>query len=321
MSKSRYLQKYIGVPVFATSLLVSPLFVGTASASGDATFSVGDNGSDINTLQSDLTNQGFNTGTDGVFGNDTKQAVMDFQKENGLQVDGVAGKNTLIALSGGTSSNTSNTALLQMGSSNSQVEEAQSKLNNHGYDIAIDGIFGSATQSAVKSFQSESNIQVDGIVGNDTLNALNNGADVPAESPSDSPAETPSETPSDSSQASNDVTAIAQDLVGSPYTFGGNSPAGFDSSGFINYVFAQVGVDLDRTHADMWNNNGHMVSQPSPGDVVFFENTYQPGISHSGIYLGNNQMVHAGTSNTGVEVTSMDIDYWSSRYVGAKSMQ
>src|SRR5699024_8431899 len=105
---------------------------------------------------------------------------MDFQKENGLQVDGVTGKNTLIALSGGTSANTSNTAHLQMGSSNYQVEEAQSKLNNHGYDIAIDGIFGSATQSAVKSFQRESNIQVDGIVGEDTLTALNNGANEPA---------------------------------------------------------------------------------------------------------------------------------------------
>src|SRR5699024_1881494 len=113
---------------------------------------------------------------------------MDFQKENGLQVDGVAGKNTLIALSGGTSSNTSNTALLQMGSSNSQVEVAQLILNNHWYDIAIDGIFCSATQSAVKSCQSESMIQLDGIVGNDTLNALNNGADLPAESPSYSPA-------------------------------------------------------------------------------------------------------------------------------------
>lgn len=313
MSKSRYLQKYIGVPVIATTFLVSPLFVGTASASGDATFSAGDNGSDINTLQSDLSNQGYKTGTDGIYGKETKQSVMDFQEENGLQVDGIAGKNTLIALSGGTSSNTSNSALLQLGSNNPQVKEAQSQLNNHGYDIAIDGIFGSATQDAIQSFQSESDIQVDGIVGNDTLNALNNGSDAPADSPS--------ETPSDSSQGANDVTTIAQDLVGSPYTFGGNSPAGFDSSGFINYVFAQVGVDLDRTHADMWNNNGQTVSQPSPGDVVFFENTYQSGISHSGIYLGNNQMVHAGTSNTGVEVTSMDIDYWSSRYVGAKSMK
>ena len=61
------------------------------------------------------------------------------------------------------------------------------------------------------------------------------------------------------------------------------------------------------------------VDSPSPGDVVFFENTYKGGISHSGIYIGNNLMIHAGTEKTGVEIASLNIGYWKERYIGAKS--
>src|SRR5699024_2037859 len=118
-----------------------------------------------------------------------------------------------------------------------------------------------------------------------------------------------------------DVVSTAHSLVGSPYAFGGTTPAGFDSSVFINYAFKEAGVHLSRTHEGMWENNGVHVDSPSVGDVVFFENTYKSGVSHSGIYIGNNQMIHAGTSATGVEVTSMAIDYWDSRYIGAKSFQ
>lgn len=115
--------------------------------------------------------------------------------------------------------------------------------------------------------------------------------------------------------------AIAQSLVGSPYQWGGTTPDGFDSSGFINYVFAQVGIQLDRTHAGMWANNGTFVDQPQPGDVVFFANTYKDGVSHSGIYIGNNLMIHAGTEETGVEITSLDNSYWQQHYIGAKSFR
>src|SRR5699024_910948 len=95
---------------------------------------------------------------------------------------------------------------------------------------------------------------------------------------------------------------------------------GFDSSGFINYVFEQQGVNLSRTHAAMWANDGEQVDNPQPGDVVFFEGTNGSGVSHSGIYIGNNQMIHAGTEDTGVEVTSPESwnYYWADHYIGAK---
>src|SRR5699024_3928765 len=89
---------------------------------------------------------------------------------------------------------------------------------------------------------------------------------------------------------------------------GGTTPSGFDSSGFVNYVFQQHGVDLNRTHADMWENNGTHEDNPQPGDVVFFEGTYKDGVSHRGIYHRNGQMIHASTEATGDDQTATEID-------------
>jgi cell wall-associated NlpC family hydrolase len=107
----------------------------------------------------------------------------------------------------------------------------------------------------------------------------------------------------------------AKGLLGSPYVWGGTTPEGFDSSGFIHYVFKQNGITISRTHREYWNE-GESVSVPEPGDVVFFE-TYQPGPSHAGIYIGNNEFIH-NSSSKGVIITSMDNPYWKPRYIGAK---
>ena len=220
------------------------------------------------------------------------------------------------------------------------IMNIQEALRDKGYNLAADGIDGPKTEKTLKSFQSDEGIQVDGIVGDATAKALglsssssNNGSGdnddtqgPPPGGDSDGDDSDNGDSDSDnedsgngSSEASNsEAIADGKALNGKPYVAGGESPAGFDSSGFINYVFEQQGVELERTHAGMWASNGEQVSNPKPGDVVFFENTYQPGISHSGIYLGNDKMIHAGTEDTGVEITDMTIDYWDSRYIGAK---
>ncbi|WP_238378854.1 LysM peptidoglycan-binding domain-containing protein [Halalkalibacillus sediminis] len=104
--------------------------------------------------------------------------------------------------------------------------------------------------------------------------------------------------------------------VGTPYVWAGTSPSGFDCSGYLQYVFAQEGVDLPRTVSDIWNA-GESTGSPERGDIVFFE-TYKPGPSHAGIYLGNGEFVHAGSS-TGVTVSDMNNSYWAPKYLGAKS--
>ncbi len=113
------------------------------------------------------------------------------------------------------------------------------------------------------------------------------------------------------------LTRSALRFLGVPYAFGGTSTSGFDCSGFVQHVFAMLGVALPRT-ADAQYDFGHRaVGGPRPGDLVFFD-TYG-GVSHVGIYLGDGRFVHASSSH-GVMVSHLSESYWAARYVGAKRL-
>lgn len=102
-----------------------------------------------------------------------------------------------------------------------------------------------------------------------------------------------------------------------PYVWGGTSPNGFDCSGFIYYVFKNGGgVTVPRTVATLYQS-GKSTSTPNIGDIVFFDTTGGP--SHAGIYIGNGQFIHAGSS-TGVTIASLSNSYWAPRYLGSKSI-
>jgi LysM repeat protein len=116
--------------------------------------------------------------------------------------------------------------------------------------------------------------------------------------------------------ASSSVLAEAQKHVGVPYQWGGQTPSGFDCSGFIYYVLKQTGSKMGRYSSEGYYSRSFYVNTPQPGDLVFFENTYKKGISHLGFYVGNNKFIHAGSS--GVEVSSLDNSYWKSHFDGFK---
>jgi len=111
------------------------------------------------------------------------------------------------------------------------------------------------------------------------------------------------------------VVGIALQYLGIPYVWGGSSPStGFDCSGFVMYVFAQLGVSLPHHAASIYGYGTPVpFEQLAPGDLVFFS-----GLGHMGIYIGGNQFVHAPHTGDVVRISSMD-ERWGS-YVGARRL-
>jgi cell wall-associated NlpC family hydrolase len=112
------------------------------------------------------------------------------------------------------------------------------------------------------------------------------------------------------------VVGVAMQYLGVPYVWGGASPSGFDCSGFVMYVFAQVGISLPHYTVAQWSYS-NAVSVPrnelEPGDLVFFA-----GLGHVGIYVGNGQFIHAPHTGDVVSIDSLGAGWYSSEYDGAK---
>lgn len=113
------------------------------------------------------------------------------------------------------------------------------------------------------------------------------------------------------------IVDTAKQYLGVPYVWGGSSTSGFDCSGFTKYVFAQHGYTLNRTAAQQLSQ-GVSVTDLQVGDLVFFDRTYNTvsAATHVGIYVGNNEFIHAGGDS--VKITPLSNDYYASRYIGAK---
>lgn len=108
-----------------------------------------------------------------------------------------------------------------------------------------------------------------------------------------------------------------KEVVGTPYRYGGTTTAGFDCSGFILYVFNKFNLDLPRT-SDSQAKQGTPIAKEdlNLGDLVFF-NTNGRGISHAGIYVGDNQFAHSSSSK-GVKISNLSESYYQNRYVTAR---
>ena len=116
------------------------------------------------------------------------------------------------------------------------------------------------------------------------------------------------------------VIAYAKKFIGVKYVYGGKSPSGFDCSGYVGYVFKNFGVSLNSSASSMYSN-GTKVSKTAlrAGDLLFFDASSRKSagaIDHVGIYLGNNQFIHASTSNGKVLIQSLSA--YRGTYVGAK---
>src|SRR5436190_17244326 len=107
---------------------------------------------------------------------------------------------------------------------------------------------------------------------------------------------------------------------GTPYRNGGSDPNGFDCSGFTQWVFAQHGVALPREVDDQFKAGKKIrLDDLKPGDLVFFH-TVSRGASHVGIFVADDQFVHAPSSKGVVRVESINSSYWGPRFVGARRL-
>src|SRR5699024_10139792 len=235
MIKTQPIKKYIAPAIVATSIAVfSPVLIDEASANGD----------------------------------------HDIEETSNTKVNTSSSSESSEAVSGGAT-------LLR----NVDVTNLQEQLNENGQDVSVDGINGKDTKKGVEAVQEDNGIQVDGIVGDDTKDALgistasssndesssssdsddssNDNEEVEAtntgssnDSGNEEAGEDDLHAPAPMSLGSIEDSALAADgralgkaqcLLGTPYVFGGDDPAtGLDSSGFINAVFSDKG--LERTH-------------------------------------------------------------------------
>ena len=117
-----------------------------------------------------------------------------------------------------------------------------------------------------------------------------------------------------------EVANYALQFVGCRYVHGGTSPKGFDCSGLTTYVYKQFGYSLNRTCSGQLKNGRPVsMSELQPGDLVIFKkgNTKEAA-THVGLYIGNNQFVHASTPKVGVIISSMSSAYYTTGFVGGR---
>jgi cell wall-associated NlpC family hydrolase len=112
------------------------------------------------------------------------------------------------------------------------------------------------------------------------------------------------------------VVDVALQYRGAPYRWGGEGPTDFDCSGFVRYVYAQVGVALPH-NAAMQYKLGTAVARDrlEPGDLVFFDR-----LRHNGIYIGDGRFIHARQTGKRVAIASLDDDWYRTHWVGARRL-
>ena len=280
---------------YTKKCLILAAFVGVLGASVQGAYQYGDTGSEIVAIQKKLIAAGYKARETGEYDANTKWAVRLYQKDQGLPVDGILGDTTYKKLMGKPMPSATKTVSKVKEISKKDAElmakvQAKKEVNSKAITTSVKQQKKTTTQGKPAT------VQVKHKVTNHTAKPLRT---VPV------------------SGNVKEILTYANTFTGVPYKFGGTTPAGFDCSGYIRHVFQKVGVQLPR-QADEQYTVGKKVEKQNlqPGDLVFFE-TYEPGVSHSGIYIGDGQFISA-TSSSGVAVADIDDSYWGPRYVGAK---
>ncbi len=277
----------------------------------------GESGPEVLTFQKRLFKLGYlTTEPDGTFGKDTLAAVKLFQELNGLIADGHIGPMTREILM----SDDAQANALTIGMSGDTVKSVQKKLKSLGYLDGADGYYGSGTEAAVRAFQKNNGLSVDGKVGRKTMAKLLSDDAVKA-SPGQ-PAATPgggsTATPKPGGSVSDGATAdrfveIALSKLGRPYRTGAKGPSSFDCSGFVYWCLNEAGVKQGYMTSKTWRDVTKYrriddIDDCKKGDVLVFKMSSSKG--HVGIVINGTEMVDASSGNGEVVRRSYKTDYW-----------
>lgn len=206
-------------------------------------------------------------------------------------------------------------SLLTYGATGADVSVLQTNLQLLGYYPKNEGIttyYGPITRKAVTAFEKDHGLSDTAVVSAAVM------ADIKTLADRTHVAERKTSAPVRQQTLAERIVQTALTYVGTPYVWGGTTPAGFDCSGFVQYVFAKYGISLPRTSYDQAEAGQYVPkSDLEPGDLVFFDTS--GGASHVGIYIGQGKFVNA--ASTKVEVDYVDDPYyWGSRYLTARNV-
>ncbi|GEN30564.1 cell wall-associated NlpC family hydrolase [Cerasibacillus quisquiliarum] len=275
---------------------------------------------------------------DGDFGILTEYAIKQFQRKNQLPTSGILDDDTVhmmieVEMDQYLKKIEQLSEKIYPGLQSEDVRKTQEILQFFGYYHGhIDGIYGPLTTEAIQRVEAEHHISLVNVHLQQPLKKVHEKKkkekqqlkqstktnESNADSQEFKKAEhtiPPSQPVATTQSRSTKIIQTAQLYIGTPYEWGGTTPNGFDCSGFLQFVYQTENIQIPRTVSEIWNF-AEPISAPSIGDLVFFE-TYKPGPSHAGIYLGNGRFIHAGSSR-GVEISDINLDYWQNRFLGAK---
>lgn len=254
------------------------------------------------------------TDPDGTFGKDTVAAVKLFQELNGLIADGHIGPMTRdLLMSGDAQANA-----LTIGMSGDTIKSVQKKLKALGYLSDADGYFGSGTEAAVRAFQKNNGLSVDGKVGRKTMaqllsdDAVKASPDQPTATSGGGTTSTPSPSYSDGASADKFV-QIALSKLGSRYSTGAKGPSSFDCSGFVYWCLNQAGVRQGYMTSKTWRTVTKYqkitdIDDCKKGDVLVFKMSSTRG--HVGIVVDGTFMVDASSGQGEVVRREYKTAYW-----------
>ena len=280
--------------------------------------SYGEKSEDVLKYQKRLFKLGYlTTEPDGTFGKDTVAAVKLFQELNGLIADGHIGPQTKSELM----SSSAQANALTIGMNGDTVKSMHKLLKKLGYLSSADGYYGSGTEAAVRAFQKQNGLSVDGKVGRATMTKLVSGNAKAA--PSNQPASTPGSSggssnsggsSSYSSGASADrLIEIALSKLGCRYRTGAKGPSTFDCSGFVYWCLNQAGVRQGYMTSKTWRSVSKYkkissIDSVQKGDILVFRMSSSKG--HVGIAINGSEMVDASSGEGCVVRRSYKTDYW-----------